>query len=137
TLVSALWQRNDVPVSLAIFMAVDALVEQSSRGAWLFGSDIQHEYFVANRAVLTGQFSLSSHQDPYHAMLPLTVLPAQLHALSGASAEILLQLLPAVVLGLVVIGALCTFRAVVSEGLAVAFTLLFVGAHVALLTELP
>ena len=70
-------------------------------------------------------------------MLSLTVLPAQLHALSSASVEILLQFLPAVVLGLVAVGALCIFRSLASEGLAVGFTLLFVGVNTALVTELP
>ncbi len=137
-LVSALWGRRVVPAGPTIFMAVVALVWQvSSRGDWLFGSDIQHEYYVANSAARTGQFALATHSDPYQAMLSLTVLPAQLHTLSSASVEILLQLVPAVVLALVAVGALCIFRSLVSEGLAVGFTLLFVGVNTALVTELP
>jgi hypothetical protein len=137
-LVSALWGRNDVPAAPTIFMTVVALVWQvSNRGDWLFGTDIQHEYSVANSAAVTGQFALTTHSDAYQAMLSLTVLPAQLHALSSASVEILLQFLPAVVLGLVAVGALCIFRSLVSEGLAVGFTLLFVGVNTALVTELP
>jgi hypothetical protein len=49
----------------------------------------------------------------------------------------MLQLLPDVVLALVVVGALCIFRSLVSEGLAVGFTLLFAGVNTALITELP
>ncbi len=137
-LVSTLWGRNYVPVAPTIFMTVVALVWQvSSRGDWLFGTDIQHEYSVANTAAVTGRFALTTHSDAYQAMLSLTVLPAQLHALSSASVEILLQFLPAAVLGLVAVGALCIFRSLASEGLAVGFTLLFVGVNTALVTELP
>jgi hypothetical protein len=137
-LVSTAWDRALIPSGPAIFMSVVALVwQQTARGNWLFGSDIQHEYFVANQAASTGQYSLAIHGDPYRLMLSLTVLPAQLHALTSASVEMLLQLLPATILGLVVIGALCVFRSLVSEGLAVGFTLLFVGVSSALLTELP
>jgi len=51
TLVSALWDRQLVPPAPAIFMAVVALVWQvTNRGAWLFGTDIQHEFFVANHS---------------------------------------------------------------------------------------
>ena len=127
-----------MPAAPAIFMTVVALVWQvSSRGDWLFGTDIQHEYSVANTAAVTGRFALTTHSDAYQAMLSLTVLPAQLHALSSASVEILLQYLPAAVLGLVAVGALCIFRSLASEGLAVGFTLLFVGVNTALVTELP
>ena len=137
-MVSAAWDRAVLPAGPAIFMSVVALVwQETARGNWLFGSDIQHEYFVANQTATTGQYSLAIHGDAYRVMLSLTVLPAQLHALTTASVEMLLQLLPAVVLGLVVIGGLCVFRSLVSEGLAVGFTLLFVGVNSALLTELP
>lgn len=137
-LASVLWDWNAVPVGPALFLCVVALVWQvSCRGNWLYGSDIQHEYFVANRTATTGQFALTTHSDTYQAMLSLTVLPAQLHTLTSASVEILLQLLPGVILGLVVVGALSIFRSLVSEGLAVGFALLFVGVNTALLTELP
>jgi hypothetical protein len=137
-LVTTAWNRAVLPAGPAIFMSVVALVwQETARGNWLFGSDIQHEYFVANQAATTGQYSLAVHGDPYRIMLSLTVLPAQLHALTSASVEMLLQLLPAVILGLVVIGGLCIFRSLLSEGLAVGFTLLFVGVNSALLTELP
>ncbi len=137
-LVTTAWNRAVLPAGPAIFMSVVALVwQETARGNWLFGSDIQHEYFVANQAATTGQYSLAVHGDPYRIMLSLTVLPAQLHVLTSASVEMLLQLLPAVILGLVVIGGLCIFRSLLSEGLAVGFTLLFVGVNSALLTELP
>jgi hypothetical protein len=137
-LVSTAWNRTLLPTGPAIFMSVVALVwQETARGNWLFGSDVQHEYFVANQAATTGQYSLALHGDPYRIMLSLTVLPSQLHALTSASVEMLLQLLPAVILGLVVIGGLCIFRSLLSEGLAVGFTLLFVGVNSALLTELP
>lgn len=137
-LVSTARDRAVLPTGPAIFMSVVALVwQETARGNWLFGSDIQHEYFVANQTAMTGQYSLAVHGDPYRIMLSLTVLPAQLHALTSASVEMLLQLLPAVILGLVVIGGLCVFRSLLSEGLAMGFTLLFVGVNSALLTELP
>src|SRR5437588_1540935 len=55
----------------------------SLRGAFVPGFDIAPEYYKLHQAVLTGIWHTAHHGDAYGAMLSLTVMPAELHFLSG------------------------------------------------------
>ena len=55
----------------------------SLRGALVPGFDIATEYYKLHQTVLTGIWHTAHHGDAYGAMLSVTVLPAELHFLSG------------------------------------------------------
>ena len=55
----------------------------SLRSDLVNGFDIATEYYDLQQTVLTGIWHTSHHGDAYGAMLSVTVMPAELHALSG------------------------------------------------------
>lgn len=63
----------------------------SLRGDLVYGFDISSEYYSLNQTVTTGIWHVSHPNDAYGAMLSVTVLPAQLHALSGIPALLIFK----------------------------------------------
>jgi uncharacterized membrane protein/transposase-like protein len=63
--------------SLALMWSV------SLRGALVPGFDIATEYYKLHQTVVTGIWHPTHHNDAYGAMLSVTVMPAELHFLSG------------------------------------------------------
>jgi uncharacterized membrane protein len=57
----------------------------SLRGDLVYGFDIASEYHALQQTILTGVWHTSHVGDAYGAMLSVTVLPAELHAVSGIS----------------------------------------------------
>ena len=57
----------------------------SLRGAVVPGFDIASEYYHLHQTVLTGIWHPAHRSDAYGAMLSVTVMPAELHFLSGVS----------------------------------------------------
>ena len=55
----------------------------SLRSNLVYGSDIADEYYLMHQTVVTGIWHTAHPNDAYGAMLSVTVLPAELHALSG------------------------------------------------------
>jgi uncharacterized membrane protein len=55
----------------------------SLRGNLVYGFDIASEYYDLHRTVLTGVWHTAHSTDAYGAMLSVTVMPAELHFLSG------------------------------------------------------
>jgi uncharacterized membrane protein len=74
-------------VSLAVMWAY------SLRGDIVYGFDISTEYFSLHQTVLSGVWHFSHPGDAYGALPAVTVLPAELHFLSGASDLMVLKLL--------------------------------------------
>jgi uncharacterized membrane protein/transposase-like protein len=80
----------------------------SLRGALVPGFDIATEYYKLHQTVLTGIWHPAHHYDAYGAMLSVTVMPAELHFLSGVPDLLVFQvvypaigaLLPVAVFGL-------------------------------------
>jgi uncharacterized membrane protein len=80
----------------------------SLRGGLVYGFDIATEYFDLNHTVLTGIWHPPHPGDAYSAMLSVTVMPAELHFLSGVPALVIFRvvypaisaLLPVAVFGL-------------------------------------
>lgn len=58
----------------------------SLRGDLVYGFDIASEYYALQHTVAAGVWHASHPGDAYGAMLSVTVLPAELHALSGMPA---------------------------------------------------
>lgn len=63
----------------------------SLRGSSVYGWDIAGEYYWLNQTVVTGVWHFSHPIDAYGAMLSVTVLPAELHALSGMPALLIFK----------------------------------------------
>jgi uncharacterized membrane protein len=79
-------------VSLAVMWAY------SMRGALLYGYDITHEYAVLHQTATSGVWRLSHPGDAYGALPSVTVLPAELHFLTGISDLMVLKMVyPAIV----------------------------------------
>lgn len=57
----------------------------SLRGDSVYGFDISAEYYSLHQTVLAGVWHFSHAEDAYGAMLSVTVLPTELHALTGVS----------------------------------------------------
>ena len=55
----------------------------SLRSNLVYGFDIADEYYSMHQTVVTGIWHTAHPNDAYRAMLAVTVLPAELHALSG------------------------------------------------------
>ncbi|HEY6297561.1 MAG TPA: hypothetical protein VIX15_18035, partial [Streptosporangiaceae bacterium] len=65
----------------------------SLRGASVYGFDISDEYYILQHTVAAGVWHPAHPGDPFSAMLSTTVLPAELHALSGVPALLVLKVI--------------------------------------------
>jgi len=71
-------------LAVVLFAAGLALMWSFSlRGDLVYGFDISAEYYALHHTVLTGAWHPAHPGDAYGALLSLTVLPAELHSLSG------------------------------------------------------
>ena len=77
--------RLDEPLLTMILYAASIAMmwSISLRGAFVPGFDIASEYYKLHQTVQTGIWHTAHHDDAYGAMLSVTVLPAELHFLSG------------------------------------------------------
>jgi uncharacterized membrane protein len=75
---------SDALLAVIIFSIALALMWSFSlRGDSVYGFDISNEYYSLSQTVTAGVWHVSHTNDAYGAMLSLTVLPAELHELSG------------------------------------------------------
>jgi hypothetical protein len=65
----------------------------SLRGASVYGFDISDEYYVLQQTVAAGVWHAAHPGNAYAALLSTTLLPAELHALSGLPALFVLKVL--------------------------------------------
>ncbi|MQY02892.1 hypothetical protein [Actinomadura macrotermitis] len=86
--------RLDVTrISLLLFAVSLAMMwAYSLRSDLVYGFDISTEYAVATQTVRAGVWQMHPHPDAYGAMLSITVLPAQLHALTGIDIAMIFKL---------------------------------------------
>lgn len=83
------------PVRLAVILYAVGLAVTwsfSLRGNFVYGFDIASEYHLMHETVLTGAWYTYHAHDAYGAMLSITVLPAELRALSGLSGVLLFKI---------------------------------------------
>lgn len=74
-------------LTMILFSAALALLySYSLRGALVYGFDISTEYQRLSETVTAGVWHPAHFRDAYGAMLSLTVMPTELHFLSGVSA---------------------------------------------------
>jgi GT2 family glycosyltransferase len=74
------------------------------RGDLVYGYDIAAEYAVAQETATSGLWVTGPHPDAYGAMLSITVLPTQLHALTGLPVVLVLKLVYPAVFALFPVG---------------------------------
>ena len=65
----------------------------SLRGDLVYGFDISAEYYDLQQAVVTGVWHAAHPGDAYGAMLSVTVMPAELHFLSGVPALLVFKVI--------------------------------------------
>jgi uncharacterized membrane protein len=85
--------RLDSPLlTVVIYAAALALMWGFSlRGDLIYGYDISSEYYAMQQTVQAGVWHTTHVGDAYGALLSVTVLPAELHAISGISGLILFK----------------------------------------------
>jgi uncharacterized membrane protein len=86
--------RLDVTrLSLLLFAASLAMMWAFSlRSDLVYGYDIAAEIYTVHQTVTAGVWHAGPHPDAYGAMLSLTILPAQLHAVTGIPDLLVLKL---------------------------------------------
>lgn len=85
-------------VSLAMMWAY------SLRSDLVYGFDISTEYAVAAETIRAGVWEMHPHPDAYGAMLSITILPAQLHELTGLDLVLILKLVYPAAFAMFVVG---------------------------------
>jgi uncharacterized membrane protein len=80
------WCDDSLLLVIVFATALAMMWSFSLRGDLVYGFDISSEYHSLNQTVTTGVWHVSHPNDAYGAMLSVTVLPADLHALSGIPA---------------------------------------------------
>jgi uncharacterized membrane protein len=86
----------------------------SLRGDLVYGFDISTEYYDLNRTILTGTWQTAHPGDAYGAMLSVTVMPAELHFISGVPALLVLKLVYPAISALLPVGLFGIARRILS-----------------------
>ena len=77
---------DDTLLVVIVFAASLAMMwSYALRGSLVYGFDISSEYYSLSQTLTSGVWHVAHPNDAYGAMLSLTILPAQLHAVSGIS----------------------------------------------------
>jgi uncharacterized membrane protein len=102
---------DDAALIVIIFAAGLALLWSFSlRGDLVYGFDISNEYNAMNQVVTTGIWHLPHPNDAYGAMLSVTIFPAELHAISGVPALLILKVIDPLIGALFPVGVFCLGR---------------------------
>lgn len=106
---------DDALLIVILFAAGLALMwSYSLRGDLVYGFDISNEYYSLTQTVTAGVWHFSHPDDAYSAMLSLTVLPAELHELSGVQALLIFKVVYPVFGALFPVGVYCLSRRLLS-----------------------
>ena len=85
---------SEVTLGLVLYsIALAMMWSFSLRGELVYGFDISTEYYDMNSTLQAGIWHFAHPGDAYGAMLSITILPGQLHALAGVSGLLVLKLL--------------------------------------------
>ncbi len=98
----------------------------SLRGALVYGFDIATEYYDLQQTVANGIWYTAHRGDAYGAMLSVTVMPAELHFLTGLPALLVLKVGYPVIGALFPVAIFCLARRVLSARWAFAAAAFFV-----------
>lgn len=118
---------DDALLGVVLYAAGLATVwSYSLRGEPLYGFDIATEYQRLQQTIATGVWHTAHPNDAYGAMLSLTVMPAELHALSGIPGLLLFKVVYPAIYALFPVAIYCLARRILSRSWAfvvVAFTI--------------
>jgi uncharacterized membrane protein len=125
---AALSSRLDETLLRVILYTVGLALtwSDSLRGDPLYGFDIATEFQRLQETVLTGMWHTAHPSDPYGAMLSLTVMPAELHALAGVPSLLVFKVVYPAVYALFPVAIYDLARKILSRPwsfLAAAFTI--------------
>lgn len=110
TFLRAPWYE-DAFLIVVIFTAALALMWSFSlRGDLVYGFDISDEYYSFTQTVTAGVWHFSHPNDAYGAMLSVTVLPTELHELSGVQTLLIFKVIDPVIGALFPVGIFCLAR---------------------------
>lgn len=109
--------RFDKTLLMVILYAVGLAIlwSYSLRSDLVNGFDIATEYHDLHQTVLTGIWHVAHPGDAYGAMLSVTVLPAELHALSGVPDLLVLKIVDPAIFALFPVGIFCLASTVLSR----------------------
>jgi uncharacterized membrane protein len=127
--VAALLLSSRLDEVLLAFIVYSAQLAQmwaySLRGSLVYGFDIATEYYDLHHAVLTGVWH-TAHDNAYTAMLSVTILPAELHFLSGLPDLMIFKVIYPMISSLFPVAVFCLARRVLSRSWAYAAASFFV-----------
>ncbi len=124
-------------LAILIFGASLALMWSFSlRGHYVYGFDIASEYQTFTRVLHAGRWYASHRNDPYGAMLSLTILPSSFVALTGASSLLVFKAVYPFVFALFPVAVFLLATRVISRRFAYLGTL-FVVVQNYLFQQLP
>lgn len=84
---------DDALLAIVVYAAsLSMLWSFSLRGDLVYGFDIANEYYALQQTVTAGIWHVYHPGDAYGAMLSLTVLPTELHALTGMPALLIFKI---------------------------------------------
>ncbi len=88
-------EKLDTSLVAVVLYATGLAMEWSFslRGASVYGFDISDEYYILQHTVASGVWHPAHPGDPFAAMLSTTVLPAELHAVSGVPALLVFKII--------------------------------------------
>ena len=108
------WCDDSLLVVIVFAAALAMMWSFSLRGDLVYGFDISSEYYSLNQTVTSGVWHFSHPNDAYGAMLSVTLLPAQLHALSGMPALLIFKVVYPVIGSFFPVAVFCLARRVLT-----------------------
>jgi uncharacterized membrane protein len=110
TFVRAPWNEDAYLVVIVFACALALMWSFSLRGDLVYGFDISNEYHSLTQTVTAGVWHFAHPNDAYGAMLSVTLLPAEVHELSGVPALLVFKLVYPVVGAFFPVGVFCLAR---------------------------
>jgi uncharacterized membrane protein len=108
----------------------------SLRGNGVYGFDISREYYDLSATVSAGIWHPAHAGDAYGALLSVTIMPTQLHFLSGVPALLVFKVVYPIVTALIPVGIYSLARTILTKTWAFIAAALFV-AQIQFAEELP
>ena len=110
TFLRAPWCDDALLIVILFAAALAMMWSFSLRGDLVYGFDISNEYHSLTQTVTAGVWHVSHPDDAYSSMLSLTVLPTELHELSGIQTLLIFKVVYPIAGALFPVGVFCLAR---------------------------